>query len=227
VLAGPRGATTKRRLVHLGATVAVLLGLVALVVPRLADGSPEQSLAALPNPSPDVTTGPSSTPTRSPSATPTTAERPVTRTEAIPFETRTVWDPALDEGRRKVRTAGVPGIRQLTYQATYVSGREIARRLVRTEVLREPVTEVVAIGTREPPPAPEPRKPACDPNYRGACVPIASDVDCLGSREDGPAYVEGPVYVIGRDIYRLDRNHDGVGCDSSRRGRVALSRSVE
>ncbi|MFB0838968.1 MULTISPECIES: hypothetical protein [unclassified Arthrobacter] len=54
--------------------------------------------------------------------------------------------------------------------------------------------------------------PGCDPNYSG-CVPIASDVDCAGGGGNGPAYVRGPVQVIGQDIYGLDRDHDGVGCE--------------
>jgi len=53
----------------------------------------------------------------------------------------------------------------------------------------------------------------CDPNYSGACVPIASDVDCAGGSGNGPAYVRGPVRVIGRDIYGLDRDGDGIGCE--------------
>jgi hypothetical protein len=53
----------------------------------------------------------------------------------------------------------------------------------------------------------------CDENYEGACVPVASDVDCAGSNGDGPAYVTGPVYVVGRDKYRLDRDGDGVACE--------------
>lgn len=53
----------------------------------------------------------------------------------------------------------------------------------------------------------------CDPNHAGACVPVASDVDCAGGSGNGPAYVRGPVYVTGRDIYDLDRDGDGVGCD--------------
>lgn len=53
----------------------------------------------------------------------------------------------------------------------------------------------------------------CDPNYSGRCVPIASDVDCAGGSGNGPAYVRGPVYVIGSDVYDLDRNSDGVGCE--------------
>src|SRR5215475_8516542 len=50
----------------------------------------------------------------------------------------------------------------------------------------------------------------CDPNYSG-CVPIASDVDCAGGRGDGPAYVKGPVKVLGTDIYGLDADGDGIG----------------
>ena len=55
--------------------------------------------------------------------------------------------------------------------------------------------------------------PDCDPNYDMACVPIARDVDCAGGNGNGPAYVQGPVRVVGRDIYGLDRNDDGYGCE--------------
>ena len=54
--------------------------------------------------------------------------------------------------------------------------------------------------------------PGCDPNYWG-CVPIASDVDCAGRGGNGPAYVQGPVRVIGSDIYQLDGDGDGIGCE--------------
>jgi resuscitation-promoting factor RpfB len=53
---------------------------------------------------------------------------------------------------------------------------------------------------------------SCDPNYSG-CVPIASDVDCAGGPGNGPEYVKGPVSVIGTDIYQLDRDGNGVGCE--------------
>ncbi|WP_354512551.1 hypothetical protein [Paenarthrobacter sp. 4246] len=52
----------------------------------------------------------------------------------------------------------------------------------------------------------------CDPNYSG-CVPVASDVDCAGGKGNGPAYVRGPVSVIGSDIYGLDNDGDGIGCE--------------
>ena len=69
----------------------------------------------------------------------------------------------------------------------------------------------------KPAPKPRPKKTAsrhCDPNYGGACVPIASDVDCASGRGNGPAYLSEPATVIGNDIYDLDRDNDGVGCES-------------
>jgi hypothetical protein len=60
-------------------------------------------------------------------------------------------------------------------------------------------------------PAPAPKSSRCDPNYSG-CVPIASDVDCIGGSGNGPAYT-GRVRVIGRDIYGLDGDHDGIACE--------------
>jgi hypothetical protein len=69
-----------------------------------------------------------------------------------------------------------------------------------------------------PPPRPAPAPTAapaprndCNPNYT-PCVPNASDVDCVGGSGDGPAYV-GQVTVIGTDVYGLDRDHDGIGCE--------------
>ena len=52
----------------------------------------------------------------------------------------------------------------------------------------------------------------CDPNYSG-CVPIASDVDCAGKGGNGPEYVRGPIRVIGRDIYKLDGDGNGIACE--------------
>lgn len=154
---------------------------------------------------------PSPTPTASPS--PVVVTRTVTETEEIPFDEETVEDPSLAAGTEEVRTEGEPGERTLTYEVTVVNGEETDRELVNEEVTVEPVSEVVVIGTREKPePEPEP-EPECDPNYEGACVPIASDVDCASGSGDGPAYVTGPVRVVGRDIYGLDRDGDGIGCD--------------
>jgi hypothetical protein len=55
----------------------------------------------------------------------------------------------------------------------------------------------------------------CDSNYEGACVPAGvEDVDCAGGTGDQPEYVEGPVTVVGEDVYGLDGDGDGEGCGS-------------
>ncbi|MEU2033033.1 hypothetical protein [Nocardia amamiensis] len=54
--------------------------------------------------------------------------------------------------------------------------------------------------------------PGCHPSY-DPCLPMVSDVDCEGGGGDGPVYT-GRVRVIGPDEYGLDRDGDGVGCDT-------------
>jgi len=75
-------------------------------------------------------------------------------------------------------------------------------------------TPVPATATPVPPPptpVPQPSQ-SCTPGY-SPCIPPASDVDCAGGSGNGPEYVQGPVYVTGPDIYGLDRDNDGVGCE--------------
>ena len=72
----------------------------------------------------------------------------------------------------------------------------------------------LAIGAAAVGVAPAAGAEECDPNYSGACVPVASDVDCEGGSGDDPEYVAGPVTVVGEDIYGLDGNdNDGIGCE--------------
>jgi hypothetical protein len=133
-----------------------------------------------------------------------------TVTEPIPFGSTSVDDATLAKGTTKVTNQGVNGSKTLTYKVTYTDGKQTGKELVSTKVNTEPVTQVTSVGTYE---APAVKQSSCDSNYKGACVPIASDVDCAGGSGNGPAYVRGPVYVIGTDIYGLDRDGDGVGCE--------------
>jgi resuscitation-promoting factor RpfB len=144
----------------------------------------------------------SSTPVQ---AAPVVKKRIVTSRRVIPFKTMRVNDSALSKGSTRVRNPGVRGVEILTYKVTLRNGIQTHKVLIRKVIVRAPVTRVVAVGTKE--------TQQCDPNYSGACVPIASDVDCAGGSGNGPAYVQGPVQVIGTDIYGLDRDGDGIGCE--------------
>ncbi len=149
-------------------------------------------------------------PSASPSAVVTVAT--VTETKPVPFQRLTRNDSSLPKGQTKVAIAGVDGVETFTYTVTTVGGQEVGRDLLDRRVTTPAVDEVTLIGTKTT--APRQTKPAgnCDPNYSG-CVPIASDVDCKGGSGNGPAYVQGPINVIGTDIYDLDSDHDGIACE--------------
>lgn len=138
--------------------------------------------------------------------TPVVQVTTVAERATIRYGERTVKDSSLAEGKRVVRTKGVNGVQTLTYEVTTTDGAQTGKKLVRSVVTKQPVTQVVAVGTKKA------RSSNCDPNYT-PCVPIASDVDCAGGSGNGPAYVSGVVKVIGDDIYDLDRDNDGYGCD--------------
>jgi hypothetical protein len=160
------------------------------------------------SPQGDNTPTPSTTP--KPSPTPVTTTE--TKTEAVAFQEETREDGTIAKGQTKVSQEGVNGERTIMYEITTLDGREISRKEIKNEITRIPVNKVTLVGTYIAPTA-QKQSSSCDPNYSGACVPIASDVDCAGGSGNGPAYVSGPVYVVGTDIYGLDRDHDGVGCE--------------
>lgn len=69
---------------------------------------------------------------------------------------------------------------------------------------------VAAAAACAPPPEPA---AACDANYT-PCVPVASDVDCASGTGDGPVYIDFSVQVVGQDIYGLDHDGNGIGCEN-------------
>ena len=50
-------------------------------------------------------------------------------------------------------------------------------------------------------------RPVCNPNYSGACLPLAGDVDC-------PSIRARSFRVVGRDVFRLDGDGDRIACES-------------
>jgi isopenicillin N synthase-like dioxygenase len=50
--------------------------------------------------------------------------------------------------------------------------------------------------------------------FRACLNPSSSDYDCAGGEGNGPDYTD-PVRVVGPDDYDLDREGDGLACESS------------
>ncbi len=126
------------------------------------------------------------------------SEKPQTRQEEslveIPFETVTSPDANLAEGQIRIVTAGVKGQRRLVSKVSMVNGQEV-REVIQDQVVQNPVSQVIAVGTKkEVQPAPTP-VPQAEPTHQVA----------KGTQEEGktgqaltqPELPEAPVEVKG------------------------------
>ncbi|WP_314433564.1 ZmpA/ZmpB/ZmpC family metallo-endopeptidase [uncultured Streptococcus sp.] len=140
----------------------------------------------------------------------------------IPFETVTSPDANLAEGQTRIVTAGVNGQRRLVTKVSMVNGQEV-REVIEDQVVQNPVSQVIAVGTKkEEQPVPTP-VPQAEPTHQVAkgtqeegkegkegqaltqpTLPEAP-VEAKGSQEEGkagqsltqPALPEAPVEVKG------------------------------
>ena len=99
------------------------------------------------------------------------SEKPQARQEEslveIPFETVTSSDTNLAEGQTRIVTAGVKGQRRLVTKVSVVNGQEV-REVIEDQVVQNPVSQVIAVGTKkEVQPAPTPVPPA-EPSHQVA-----------------------------------------------------------
>ena len=76
-----------------------------------------------------------------------------TTTEEIPFETITQADTTLERGKSRVLYAGQAGVRKVYTQVTVVNGVE-TRKVVKTEVTKQPISQIVGVGEKEETPKP-------------------------------------------------------------------------
>ncbi len=85
----------------------------------------------------------------------------------IPFETVTSPDANLAEGQTRIVTAGVNGQRRLVTKVSMVNGQEV-REVIEDQVVQNPVSQVIAVGTKkEVQPAPTP-VPQAEQNHQAA-----------------------------------------------------------
>lgn len=97
-----------------------------------------------------------------------------TDTTTHAFQSVREEDPGLDEGREVVAQQGQDGAQVVTYEALLVGEEEVGRTVLAQVTLREPVDEVVRVGTRVVPP--EPVVPASAPVDPGTARAVARDM---------------------------------------------------
>lgn len=77
--------------------------------------------------------------------------RSETYSESIPYETEYYEDSTLYENNKAVKNKGVLGERTVTANVSYVNGVEVGRTVTSRTVTKQPVTELMAIGTKPRP----------------------------------------------------------------------------
>ena len=70
--------------------------------------------------------------------------------EEVNFSIVHEQDPDLQQGYTRVTQMGEKGLNRVTAQVTYVDGVETSRTVLSTEVVKEPVDEVMVVGGKQP-----------------------------------------------------------------------------
>jgi hypothetical protein len=135
----------------------------------------------------------------------------VTETRAIPYRTRLVRDPELPRGRKRIQTEGIPGEQTLRWLVTYSDGQPTERRLVDSQVTRQPQHRVVALGTRR---SKGDRPRECRPGS-DHCFPIGRSATCPDQADQVPTESAAlPQNLLDADFYLLSpEDLDGLELD--------------
>lgn len=68
----------------------------------------------------------------------------------IPFETEYVDNPELEKGQKVTRVEGQDGVKTITYLSEYIGDQLVSKTKISETVSKEPVTQVVEVGTKDP-----------------------------------------------------------------------------
>jgi hypothetical protein len=150
-----------------------------------------------------------------PTAAPTTPESPVTEESPGITEPEVAVVPdvvglKVTRARQIVRSAGLRP--RTSSRPSDEPVRTVLRQRPAAGLEVHPGRAVLLIVAKPLPPLPP-------PNDYSPPIPPGPDVDCAGGSGDGPRYEGqggvpfGPFQVIRADIYGLDGDDDGVGCE--------------
>ncbi|MBO0845262.1 MAG: transglycosylase family protein [Nocardioides sp.] len=75
---------------------------------------------------------------------------------SVPFATVSHHDSSLLKGHTSVVRSGRAGLRDVTYRVTFRNGQFVSRTMIAQHLTRQPVAQIVNVGTKAPAPAPAP-----------------------------------------------------------------------
>jgi hypothetical protein len=184
-----------RRLLTVAPVALLLAACGAPALPASYAAGPVASAESVTT-TPAATADPTTDPTTTPAASPTTVA------DAVPAEA--VAEPLVVRAAAPVIVAGRPVVHAPVTLRPTAPKPTVPKPAAAKPAAPKPVA---------PKPAPVQTASGCNANYT-PCVPNdPKDVDCQGGSGNGPSYVKGPVTVTGTDVYGLDADHDGIGCE--------------
>ena len=145
-----------------------------------------------------------------------------TSTEKIPFETITQADTTLEKGKSRVLYAGQAGVRTIQTQVIVVNGVE-TRKVVKTEVTKQPISQIIGIGAKEQSVTPSTpvEKPVEQPNLE---VPKAEQTKGLEkviptpTTEVKPVVTTRPEIGVLSPVHELPEYHEAKGVQEVNEG---------
>jgi murein DD-endopeptidase MepM/ murein hydrolase activator NlpD len=137
-------------------------------------------------------------------------KKEVTFTEDVEYGTKYQYDDSMFEGAERTVSEGVNGQEEITAIITYVNGKESDREVLSAERIKDPVDEVVAIGTMALPAA------ASTGNFLIPASGVVSAINKPGSHAGGKAVdiankVGTPIYASDSGIVAMVGWNGGYG----------------
>ena len=145
-----------------------------------------------------------------------------TSTEKIPFETITQADTTLEKGKSRVLYAGQAGVRTIQTQVIVVNGVE-TRKVVKTEVTKQPISQIIGIGAKEQSVTPSTpvEKPVEQPNLEAPKAEQTKGLEKViptPTTEVKPVVTTRPEIGVLSPVHELPEYHEAKGVQEVNEG---------
>lgn len=116
-------------------------------------------------------------------------EKDTTSEEEVDFQSQTVYVKDLPKGEKRVKTAGVKGVKTITTRHYLLGDEEIKSQVIKEEITKAPVTEVIEIG--QPDEEVPPTAPTADYDQKAETEIVKESIDFKIVKVDDPTLEEG------------------------------------
>ena len=120
--------------------VGIIIAIAIVIFGGIFIGSLNSITSATKNPTPE--------PVKNVKTESVVETKTIKKTEYVAYGTTKVYDNTIAKGNTVIRTPGVSGVIERTYEVKYEDGKEVSRKLKKEAMTKAPTNEVIAIGTR-------------------------------------------------------------------------------